>query len=161
MNWDAIGAVGEIVGAVAVVISLIYLAAQIRNQNRESRLTRMHEMSHGFREATSKLLDAEVTDIFVKAIGSFESLTDGERLNLIIGMTAIFRAWEEAFIQRVHFDDRFRDFVDGLELAEYSLWKRLVGVSDGQAGQPGPLELEEVGIGFQVIRDGVFHGLRG
>ena len=30
MNWDAIGAVGEIVGASAVVLSLAYLAVQIR-----------------------------------------------------------------------------------------------------------------------------------
>ena len=33
MNWEAISAIGEIVGALAVVISLVYLAAQIRNQN--------------------------------------------------------------------------------------------------------------------------------
>jgi hypothetical protein len=30
MNWDAMGAVGEIVGAIAVLVTLIYLAAQIR-----------------------------------------------------------------------------------------------------------------------------------
>jgi hypothetical protein len=35
MNWEAIGAVGEIVGAVAVILTLIYLAAQIR-QNTNS-----------------------------------------------------------------------------------------------------------------------------
>jgi hypothetical protein len=35
VNWDAIGAIGEIVGAVAVVLSLIYLASQIR-QNTNS-----------------------------------------------------------------------------------------------------------------------------
>ncbi|NQV69442.1 MAG: hypothetical protein HQ498_05390 [Pseudohongiella sp.] len=34
MNWDAIGAVGEIAGAIAVVVSLIYLASQIRQSNR-------------------------------------------------------------------------------------------------------------------------------
>ena len=28
MNWDAAGAIGEIVGALAVVMSLIYLAQQ-------------------------------------------------------------------------------------------------------------------------------------
>ena len=31
MNWDAIGAVGEVIGAMAVVISIIYLAVQIRH----------------------------------------------------------------------------------------------------------------------------------
>jgi hypothetical protein len=34
MNWDAIGAVGEIVGALTVLITLIYLATQIRQSNR-------------------------------------------------------------------------------------------------------------------------------
>ena len=30
MNWDAIGAIGEIVGAIAVIATLFYLATQIR-----------------------------------------------------------------------------------------------------------------------------------
>jgi hypothetical protein len=35
MNWDALGAIGEIIGAVAVLATLYYLAAQIKMQNRE------------------------------------------------------------------------------------------------------------------------------
>lgn len=35
MNWEAISTIAEIVGATAVVISLIYLAAQIRQNNRQ------------------------------------------------------------------------------------------------------------------------------
>ena len=34
-NWEAIGAIGEIMGAVAVVISLVYLAIQIRQNTRQ------------------------------------------------------------------------------------------------------------------------------
>ena len=30
MNWDAIGAIGEIIGAAGVISTLIYLAIQIR-----------------------------------------------------------------------------------------------------------------------------------
>ncbi len=37
MSWDAISAVAEILGAVAVVISLMYLARQIRTSNRLAR----------------------------------------------------------------------------------------------------------------------------
>ena len=36
MNWDAIGAVGEIIGALAVVVTLAYLAVQIRASTRET-----------------------------------------------------------------------------------------------------------------------------
>jgi hypothetical protein len=34
MNWEAIGAIGEIVGALAVFLTLIYLAIQIRQNTR-------------------------------------------------------------------------------------------------------------------------------
>ena len=34
MNWDAIGAIGESVGALSVLITLIYLATQVRMSNR-------------------------------------------------------------------------------------------------------------------------------
>ena len=33
MNWEAIGAIGEIAGAIAVVVSLIYLSIQIRTSS--------------------------------------------------------------------------------------------------------------------------------
>ena len=39
MNWAAIGAVSEVVAAVAVVVSLVYLATQIRQANKTARAT--------------------------------------------------------------------------------------------------------------------------
>jgi len=33
MNWDALGAIGETFGAAAVLITLLYLAAQVRQAN--------------------------------------------------------------------------------------------------------------------------------
>lgn len=35
MNWDALGASGEIIGAVAVLVTLYYLTIQIKIQNQE------------------------------------------------------------------------------------------------------------------------------
>ena len=37
MNWDALGAIGELVGAVAVVATLLYLSAQIRYSTRTAK----------------------------------------------------------------------------------------------------------------------------
>ena len=37
MNWEAIGAVAEVCGALAVLVTLIYLAVQIRQQNQVAR----------------------------------------------------------------------------------------------------------------------------
>lgn len=38
MNWDAIGAVGEVAGAVGVIATLLYLSAQIRTSNVASKV---------------------------------------------------------------------------------------------------------------------------
>ncbi len=99
MNWDAISAIGEIIGAVAIVVSLIYLAIQIKTQNRESRLAAMHEISIGFRNATSRVTEGDLAEIWVLALEDYDGLDDAQRLKLIIGITSIIRAWEEAYIQ--------------------------------------------------------------
>ncbi|MFT4815649.1 MAG: hypothetical protein ACI9IQ_001142, partial [Cyclobacteriaceae bacterium] len=37
MNWDAIGALGEVAGALVVIISVVYLASQVRQNTAVSR----------------------------------------------------------------------------------------------------------------------------
>jgi hypothetical protein len=38
MNWDAIGAIAEGVGSIAVVVTLAYLAIQMRTANKQREL---------------------------------------------------------------------------------------------------------------------------
>ncbi len=38
MNWDAIGAIAELLGAIGVIASLVYLATQIRHSREQMRL---------------------------------------------------------------------------------------------------------------------------
>jgi hypothetical protein len=99
MNWDAIGAVGEIVGASAVFVSLIYLAVQIRNQNREARAAAMHEIWVGFRDSIAAFGDQQTSQVYTKAL-AHEELSDAEQLQLIVGVQRILRVWEEAFMQK-------------------------------------------------------------
>ena len=99
MNWEAMGAIGESIGAVAVFVSLLYLAIQIRAQNRESRIAAMHDISVGFRDAVTRFATADMSEILVKANHDYSSLTDVEAQRLIILYGQLFRAWEEAFIQ--------------------------------------------------------------
>jgi hypothetical protein len=37
MNWDAIGAIGELIGSLAVVITIAYLVIQIRQNNKSAK----------------------------------------------------------------------------------------------------------------------------
>lgn len=47
MNWNAIAAVGELAGAVAVVVSLLYVARQINQNTRAMRRTASHDAVEG------------------------------------------------------------------------------------------------------------------
>ena len=99
MNWDAIGAVGEILGAAAVFASLIYLALQIRIQNRESQLSAIHDISVGFRESIARFVTEETMEIAFRANTDYEALTDVERVRFLVTASQYFLAWEEAFVQ--------------------------------------------------------------
>jgi len=50
MDWQAIGAVGEMLGAAAVVASLVYLARQVRSSAAVIRATAYREIALGTAE---------------------------------------------------------------------------------------------------------------
>jgi hypothetical protein len=57
VNWEAVGAIGEVVGAAAVVISLLYLAVQIRHSTAVARAATRHELSRDMQGLASDLLN--------------------------------------------------------------------------------------------------------
>jgi len=76
MNWEAIGALGEMIGAGAVVTSLVYLAIQIRGRNSEARTAGMHAVSEGFRDSIGSLAEIpHVAKIWIKSNEDPNSLT--------------------------------------------------------------------------------------
>ena len=50
MNWDAIGAMGEIFGAIAVLTTVAYLAIQVRRSNELSRFSSSRDVINQFNE---------------------------------------------------------------------------------------------------------------
>ena len=61
MNWEAIGAVGEIIGALAVVLTLAYLAIQVRQNTRmmqrEAHLDRVRHVADPLIESPRRLIE--------------------------------------------------------------------------------------------------------
>lgn len=48
MDWNAAGAIGEVMGAVAVLVTLLYLAAQVRQTNTMARFETTREIMAQF-----------------------------------------------------------------------------------------------------------------
>mgnify|MGYP001267531247 CR=1 FL=1 len=67
MNWEEVGAIGQVLGSVAVFITLGYLAVQLRHARAEVR----RSVSQGRTEALRGLIfhrnDERISDIYTKA----------------------------------------------------------------------------------------------
>lgn len=57
INWDAVGAIAEILGAIAVFITLAYLAAQVRQTNLISSSDSAERLFQRFDELNQLLID--------------------------------------------------------------------------------------------------------
>ena len=77
MNWDAIGAIGEVCGAAAVVITLVFLIAEMRQSRRVAEAASVDLLSDGWNKLNSILMaDAELTTIFFEGMNNPEALTE-------------------------------------------------------------------------------------
>jgi len=108
MTMQDLGALGDIVGGIAVVASLIYLAIQIRqnteqiSQNVEAgRLAafeRNVESANRVRELL--ILNPEITDMFLAGARSFESLDRRDRFRFDQLMRNIMASFQGAFVRQ-------------------------------------------------------------
>lgn len=93
MNWDAIGAIGEVVGAIAVVISLLYLATQIRASARQSAATIELNTIAKFTDLLEVNVQSErVSRLLVKAL-SGKKLTPDEEFSYLSQLTRVFQSY--------------------------------------------------------------------
>ena len=83
MDWDAVGAIGEIIGAVAVVVTLIYLAAQIRQNTKHLASTSLQALAD---RAENRVLlfasNPEFAAMYAKFQADPQSLSASEAVQL-------------------------------------------------------------------------------
>jgi len=119
MNWDAIGAIGEVFGALAVVISVVYLAVQVRKQIEESRLSATRDLHEHYQTLLASLTsDPTLTDLYGKGVQDYDSLPNTERLRLSIYFQRLFRQLEQVFLHTTkgNLDPGFFRSIDSVHL---------------------------------------------
>ena len=76
MNWDALGAVAELIGAAGVVASLLYLAVQVRTSNRASAVEAKFESTRLLNDFMDLLIhNPELDQLMVQARKSLDCLS--------------------------------------------------------------------------------------
>ena len=125
MDWEAIGAIGEIVGAAAVILTLIFLSLQIRQNTKAVRT-----------EATTSA--ATIVQAFYLGLGTNEqaacvwfngmidpeSITPEERMQFIVLCQSGFMAFQTSFLldEQGALDTQIRDSItSGILVAKDTL----------------------------------------
>ena len=95
--WTVVGALGELVGGVAVVVSLLYLAVQIRQNSRMVRGTSVQAITQTIQ--TELRWSSDLGSAFVKMIEDPDALTRAEAFQIGEWMTAAMMARQNELIQ--------------------------------------------------------------
>ena len=99
MNWEAIGASGEIIGAIAVVVSIAYLAYQIRSNTKAMRASASFDATHSW-AATNELVMSQTDEqlaVLTQTLDptvSWDDVSAEDRTRLILGIRAMFQKLE-------------------------------------------------------------------
>ena len=100
MNWGAIGAISEIVGALAVLVTLVYLALQIRLNTAQSRATSHHAISDALNQINILFAQsAEVSALWLRGLEDRACLTDQQRWQFDSLLRAYFHVCETMYFQ--------------------------------------------------------------
>jgi hypothetical protein len=101
MNWEAIGAVGEIVGAAAVVITLVYLAVQLKQNTAAMRSSTFQGISSTLAKNMEVLTTTPgLPALLLKAGDGLEALSAEERVQFSGFCLMVHRRIESIFVQK-------------------------------------------------------------
>ena len=124
MNWDAIGAVGEVAGAAGVIITLVYLAMQIRQNTKAIRLNTIRSTNESFRSQYALVGGSnEVAEVYTTGLTEPEQLNLTERVQFYALLHNQVRGYEEAFYQHTEgaLDPRIWEGLHGQMLSNSNL----------------------------------------
>ena len=114
MNWDAVGAIGEIVGAAAVIATLIYLGKQIRDSARAARSAAVTDATNAIQALYQQLgSDPQSSQHFLRGLRDYDAMPELDQFQWLMMMHAFFIAFQRSFFlaHEGTLDVRLRDSI--------------------------------------------------
>lgn len=141
MSWEALGALGEIGGALAVIATLYLLYKQIRLNTKELERANLHQSAQSTMSNNALYVqiwqplmqDAELADIYLRAIKG-EVLSEIDSLRFSVYINTVFALGEAAYFQTrsgIGFDELSDDAVEVIDILNVYMCK-LLGTETGK-----------------------------
>lgn len=137
MNFEAIGSIGDFVGGLGVIASLVYLAVQIRQNTKAVRSSSYHQAAEQtWNYCLAVAQDVSLAEIMAKK-NAGEGLTPAERIRsdaanqaLLFGFENMLRLHEEGLVDREVWHNLMANSLLGLNHSQ---------IREFLASRPGPL----------------------
>ena len=125
-DWDAISAISQLVGSIAVVLSVLYLALQVHRSTRVAKLATQDAAATALRDVTKPLMEnAELERIWRVGLEDLSALSTEERARFFHATYQFLKAFET-----IHFH-----YVYGL--MDKQLWEGWHGLLRHYVAAPG------------------------
>ncbi len=132
MSIQEWGAIGEIVGGIAVVASLVYLAVQIRQNTRQLAMTikatelaafeRNVESGNRIREML--ITNPDVAELFARGSKSYAQLAAADKLRFDMVLRNMFSGMQGAYIRQLTYGSDPMDFAGSKRMLDQLLRRR-------------------------------------
>ena len=100
MTLDQLANIGEIIGSIAVIISIVYLAIQIRTNTEAERTSTYQAVVSDFGALNNTMASTpELSHLFVEAMEDYHQLSSDEKARISQLFFQCFRYFENMFYQ--------------------------------------------------------------
>ncbi len=121
MNWSAVSALAEVVGAFGLIVTLIYLSKQIRDNTASIRRANTHDalgsIAH-FNEFIAS--DPQLVDLFWRGTGNPDSLSEDEWRRFVSLASTLIRRFELLYLD--HLDGSLSDEIWASQSSNIATW---------------------------------------
>jgi len=101
LTWDAIAAVGELLGAVGVIASLVYVARQVRSSGYQARQAAVQSVVNKMNDVWNVMASGGTADLWARGsrgLGNLEG--ESEKIQYSALLLSLLRPYEELFYYR-------------------------------------------------------------
>ena len=94
------GALGEVIGGGAIIISLIYVGLQVRQGTKATLAATNQAFSRQYSDLILQLAQPDVADVFWRGLKGLDHLEEGEQAAFMAIMASIVRTYETFYFER-------------------------------------------------------------
>jgi hypothetical protein len=126
MNWEAISAISQLVGSIAVVLSVLYLAMQVHSSTRIAKLAAQDAASTALREVTKPFAEnADLARIWRLGLENVKALSAEDQARFFHSTYQFLKAYETIHFHHVY------------GLMDNQIWQGWCGLLQHYIASPG------------------------